>query len=133
MHVSFITRKGWWGRFTPVSWLASQDVSFRPASGYYNRPSQVLPSGQSRCPRLQLRGSAGFAPASHSPAWGWSTIMREPNFEKEQKQQLANLPGTAWQSQTGVLAGSVPAERQRWAGIRGPPQAGVSSTTKRHE
>src|SRR5208283_3175326 len=100
MHVSFITRKGWWGRFTPVSWLASQDVSFRPASGYYNRPSQVLPSGRLRCPRLQLRGSAGFAPASHSPAWSWATIMREPNFEKEREQQIANLPGRAMQSQT---------------------------------
>jgi hypothetical protein len=31
--------------------------------------------------------------------------MREPNFEKEQKQQLANLSGWAMQSQTRVGVG----------------------------
>src|SRR5580700_11350920 len=69
MHVSFVTRKGLCGWFTPVSWLASQDASLRPASSCYKRPSQDRffdPSDRLRCPRLQLRGSAGFAPASHS-------------------------------------------------------------------
>jgi hypothetical protein len=46
-------------------------MSFSPAFGYYNRPSRVVlllgsPSDRLRFPRLQLRGSAGFAPASHS-------------------------------------------------------------------
>src|SRR6266446_552516 len=82
-------------------------MSFGPASGYYNRPSQVvfldIPSDRLRCPRLQLRGSAGFAPASHKPACRRPTIMREPNFEKEQKNSSpVNLPGTAIQSQTAL-------------------------------
>src|SRR6266481_6536104 len=72
-------------------------MSFGPAAGYYNRPSQVVfsdvPSDRLRCPRLQLRGSAGFAPASHKPACRRPTIMREPNFEKEQKQQPGKFTG----------------------------------------
>src|ERR1700675_4647624 len=72
-------------------------MSFGPASGYCNRPSQVvfsdIPSDRLRCPRLQLRGSAGFAPASHKPACRRPTIMREPNFEKEQKQQPGKFTG----------------------------------------
>jgi hypothetical protein len=62
--------KGLCGWFTPVSWLASQDVSFRPASatttGLPRLSFSGFPSDQLRFPRLQLRGSAGFAPASHS-------------------------------------------------------------------
>src|ERR1700693_6548430 len=74
-------------------------MSFGPASNYYNRPSQIvfsdIPSDRLRCPRLQLRGSAGFAPASHKPACRRPTIMREPNFEKEQKQQPGKSTGHA--------------------------------------
>ena len=33
---------------------------------FCNQPSQIQSSGRLRCPRLQLRGSAGFAPASLS-------------------------------------------------------------------
>jgi len=33
--------------------------------------------------------------------------MREPNFEKEQEQQIVNLLGTALQSQTDAGVGSV--------------------------
>src|SRR6266852_6698883 len=51
------------------------------------------PSDRLRFPRLQLRGSAGFAPASHRPACSRPTIMLEPNFEKEQKQQPGNSTG----------------------------------------
>jgi hypothetical protein len=40
-----------------------------------------------------LRGSAGVAPASHSTAFRRTTIMREPNFEKERKQQLRKSTG----------------------------------------
>jgi len=46
--------KGWYQRFTPVSWLASKDL----------RPTQQsafpVSSGRLLFPRLQLRGSAGF-------------------------------------------------------------------------
>src|SRR3982074_1664574 len=52
-----------------------------------------FPSDRLRCPRLQLRGSAGFAPASHRPACCQPTIMREPNFEKEQKQRSGKSTG----------------------------------------
>jgi hypothetical protein len=34
------------------------------------RPSREIPSGREQCPRLQLRGSAGFAPASLSSPSG---------------------------------------------------------------
>lgn len=48
----------------------------------------ILHSGYAAIlPDLQLRGSAGFSPASHSPAFRRPTIMREPKIEKEQKQQ----------------------------------------------
>jgi hypothetical protein len=36
-----------------------------------------------RCPRLQLRGSAGFAPASRLPSV--RTKMREPNLKERKK------------------------------------------------
>jgi len=34
------------------------------------RPSREFPSGRGQCPRLQLRGSAGIAPASLSSPSG---------------------------------------------------------------
>jgi hypothetical protein len=52
-----------------------------------------IPSDQLRFPRLQLRGSAGFAPASYSTSVWLVYIMREPNFEKEQEQQLGKSTG----------------------------------------
>jgi hypothetical protein len=58
--------KGLCGRFTPVSWLASQDVSFRSNIRFLQSAFPGFPSDRLRFPRLQLRGSAGFAPASHS-------------------------------------------------------------------
>jgi hypothetical protein len=51
----------------------------RPA--FPDRPSDRL-----RFPRLQLRGSAGFSPASHEQKLQPMT-WREPRFEKEQKMQ----------------------------------------------
>ena len=63
-------------KFAPVSWLASKNESLwgsgrpRPFTLALNRSSpQAFPdrsSGPRLCPRLQLRGSAGFAPASLS-------------------------------------------------------------------
>ena len=45
--------------FAPVSWLASKDSRPNDAIGLPG-----IPSGRLQFPRLQLRGSAGFAPAS---------------------------------------------------------------------
>ena len=60
-------------RFAPVSWLASKDVrvgrtflSDQSRNPVLPRPFPDSSSGPRRCPRLQLRGSAGFPPASLS-------------------------------------------------------------------
>src|SRR5208337_2416821 len=113
MHVSFITRKGWCGRFTPVSWLCESgcELALDP-SGYYSRPSRVFPSDRLRCPRLQLRGSAGFSPASHSASVSPAYDHARTQFEKEQKQRPSQSTGhantksnaRAAHGATGVLA-----------------------------
>jgi len=69
-------------KFAPVSWLASKDLLrlcgdsrlgcpgdlARQAWNFHfcPGPSQIIPVAPVLCPRLQLRGSAGFAPASLS-------------------------------------------------------------------
>jgi hypothetical protein len=47
-----------------------------------------ISSDRRRCPRLQLRGSAGFTPASQFPSE--QTEMREPNL-KEQKKRVQEI------------------------------------------
>jgi hypothetical protein len=47
-----------------------------------------LSSDRRRCPRLQLRGSAGFTPASQFPSE--RTEMREPNL-KELKKRVQEI------------------------------------------
>jgi hypothetical protein len=44
-------------------------------------------------PRLQLRGSAGFAPASHSSGVRPGYDLRKPILRKSKKYSLANLAG----------------------------------------
>ena len=71
-HFLLYSRKGLSWTIAPVSWLASKDCSC--GAGALARvpqnhpvPASAFPensSGPRRCPRLQLRGSAGFAPAS---------------------------------------------------------------------
>ena len=73
-------------------------VSFHSTSAYCNRPSQGLleiPSDRLRCPRLQLRGSAGFSPASHSAGVSPAYDHARTQFEKEQKQQPRQSTGRA--------------------------------------
>src|ERR1700730_8707097 len=63
MHSSFVTRKGLvWTVHAGI--LASRASTRLPTYERYNRPSRVLPSDRLCFPRLQLRGSAGFSPAS---------------------------------------------------------------------
>jgi hypothetical protein len=52
---------------------------------------EFVPSGRRRCPRLQLRGSAGFTPASLSSPSGKDA--RSERNAKEQKQRAKNLYG----------------------------------------
>jgi len=40
-------------------------------------PSRIAPVASRRCPRLQLRGSAGFAPASLFLHRDWSVAVHE--------------------------------------------------------
>lgn len=47
-------------------------------------------------PRLQLRGSAGFAPASHGSGERPCHDLRKPKIEKEQNYSFANLAGGGW-------------------------------------
>jgi hypothetical protein len=58
-----------------------------------------IPSGRLRCPRLQLRGSAGFAPASHSAGESPAYDHARTYFEKEQNSSPANLAANPIQSQ----------------------------------
>jgi hypothetical protein len=53
--------RGCYLRFAPVSWLASKGLRPTYASAFPD-----FPVVESKCPRLQLRGSAGFTPASLS-------------------------------------------------------------------
>jgi len=59
------------------------------ASGESHRPSRDEPSGRRQFPRLQLRGSAGFAPASLSLPGGKDAHTYE--HLKELKRRAANL------------------------------------------
>ena len=96
MHSSFITRKGCVDGSRRSPGFASKDVADPFAMRRTTRPSQVSPVTGCDCPRLQLRGSAGFAPASHR-----SGIFSQPHdhartkFEKEQNSSPANLRGAA--------------------------------------
>jgi hypothetical protein len=53
-------------------------------------------------PRLQLRGSAGFAPASHSSGVRPGYDLRKPILRKSKKYSLANLAGGLVGSQCDV-------------------------------
>src|SRR6266446_7296815 len=63
MHSSFNTRKGL-GWTVHAGLLASRVRTPLSTFDEYKRPSRVCPSDRLRFPRLQLRGSAGFSPAS---------------------------------------------------------------------
>jgi len=82
MHVSFITRKGCVGgsRWSPG--FASEDASFRSASGYYNRPSQgvfqTFPVTACDVLAYSCAAAREFHPLPVAPASCWTTIMREP-------------------------------------------------------
>src|ERR1700680_4757845 len=86
MHSSFDTRKGLGvdgSRRSPG--FASEDGY--STSDKCRRPSRVYPSDRLRFPRLQLRGSAGFSPASLLVR---STRVHEP----EKIWQRAELNGS---------------------------------------
>lgn len=67
-------------RFAPVSWLSEADAV---ASFDRGGPSRsVSSSDQPHFTRLQLRGSAGFSPASHSPKHEFGETRTEVGKEQ---------------------------------------------------
>jgi hypothetical protein len=108
MHVSFITRKGYVDGSHRSPGFASQNV--RTLDEHAQHPVAAIglprfsfsgcPSDRLRCPRLQLRGSAGFSPASHSAGISPAYDHARTQFEKEQLPQPAKFIGHATQSQT---------------------------------
>jgi hypothetical protein len=67
--------------------------------GFFSNSKRFSVNGR-ECPRLQLRGSAGFAPASHSSGITPAYDHARTQFEKEQKQQPAKFTGPKKTSQT---------------------------------
>ncbi len=74
------------------------------------------PSDRLRFPRLQLRGSAGIAPASLSSLWG-EDAQTEGHFKERKISGVRNLPGGSGGSQpaetdlevgSASLAGDLP-------------------------
>src|SRR5216684_5939152 len=86
-------------------------MSFGPASGYYSRPSQVVVFQTfpvTGCDVLAYSCAAArdLHPLPIAPACRRPTIMREPNFEKEQKQQPSKSTGHGdTKSNAGVWGG----------------------------
>src|SRR5277367_351734 len=79
IHSSFSTRKGLVVAVR-AGLLASrvEDVAWCVTSDSYNRPSRAYPVTGCGFPRLQLRGSAGFSPAS---LFSLLLRTREPKIE----------------------------------------------------
>src|SRR5580700_1343024 len=57
----------------------------------------LFPVNGREFPRLQLRGSAGFAPASHSSDEWPGYDLRKPRLRKSKNSSLANLAGSEWE------------------------------------
>ena len=85
------------------------------------RPSQVftvivemIPSGRPLCPRLQLRGSAGFTPASLVNSAGCLvTMWREPNIGKS-KLTSQIYPQRLRKSNASVSRCKIKSETEIW-------------------
>src|ERR1700675_135661 len=74
----------------------------------------IAPSGQGQFPRLQLRGSAGFAPASLSSLYGEDALSKCDG--KEQKQQREEFKW--WRRLKSNRVRQVTQSRQRAEGTK---------------
>src|ERR1700688_3891676 len=87
-HVSFITRKGFVDGSRRSPGFASKDASFRFNIRFLQSAFPGFASDRLRCPRLQLRGSAGFSPASHSTSIELAYDHARTKFLERSKQQV---------------------------------------------
>src|ERR1039457_5306297 len=109
MHVSFITRKGCVDGSRRSPGFASQDASLRSNELWpcIRLLQSAFPGCHFQTPPVTGCGFLAYScaaarelhPLPIAPACRRPTIMREPNFEKEQNSSPANLPGTPIQSQ----------------------------------